>query len=274
MTESQKERSRRPRVAVVASQKGGEGKTLLATSIADLHYLHDEPIIAVQIDDQQRLARTIGQDVITVNTETVRASRTNPAASIQAFRPMMTALEQAASLRAMLLVDIGGTQVRPTSAFASLSELSGDMVEMGFEGRVFVPATAEPEAINQAARTIAMLSESLPVLKAVLVENRRDGAFDTLATGSEAYRALRQLREASPDLPEIVMPAVEGGSWRYFEPHYCRPIDVVAMDVGEVMRLTGLPRAEARIARGDVAAWVAEMERALAPLLGLPEVFR
>lgn len=274
MPENQKKPSRRPRVAAVASQKGGQGKTLLATAIADLHWLLDEPIIAVQIDDQERLSKTIGQDVITVDTQTVRASRTNPAAGIQAFRPLMRAFEQAASLLVLVLLDVGATQVSPLDAFASLSELDAELIEMGFEGHVFVPATAEPEAIVQAARTIAMLAGSLPSLRPVLVENRRDGAFDTLAAGSEAHRALRRLRETYPALPELVMPSIEAGSWRYFEPHFCRPISVASMEVAEIMRLTGLPKAEAKIARGDVAAWVSEMERALAPLLGLPEVLR
>ena len=193
---------------------------------------------------------------------------------MQAFRPLMSALEQAAADRARFLVDVGATQVSPLAAFASLSDLDGELREQEFEGYAFVPAVAAPEAISQARRTIEMLAPTLPTLRPVLVENRRDGAFDSLSAGSEAYRALRRLRETHPGLPEIVMPAIEAGSWRQFEPHFCRPIAVASMDISEVMRLTGLPKAEAKIAKGDVAAWIAEMEHALAPLLDLPVVFR
>lgn len=267
--------STKPRLlSVVANYAGGQGKTLLSTVIIDLHWLHDQPTVVAQIDDQERLARTIGQDVVTIDTQTIRASRSNPAAGVQAFRPLMSALEQAATGEASFLVDIGATQVSPLAAFASLSDLDGELREEGFEGYAFVPTVAAPEAITQAARTIGMLTQSLPILRPVLVENRRDGGFDSLAAGSEAYRALLRLRAACPSLPEIVMPAIEAGSWRNFEPHFCRPIVVASMDISEVMRLTGLPKAEAKIAKGDVAAWVAEMEHALAPLLGLPTVFR
>ncbi len=261
-------------LSTVANYAGGQGKTLLATAIVDLHWLHDKPTVVVQIDDQERLARTIGQDVVTVDTQTIRASRSNPAAGVQAFRPLMSALELASTNEATFVLDVGATQVSPLAAFSSLSDLDGELRENGFEGYALVPAVAAPEAIAQAARTIAMLAQSLPILRPVLVENRRDGAFDSLSAGSEAYRVLRRLRETHPDLPEIIMPAIEAGSWRHFEPHFCRPIAVASMDIGEVMRLTGLPKAEAKIAKGDVAAWVAEMERALAPLLSLPMVFR
>lgn len=267
--------SPKPRlIAMVANYVGGQGKTLLTTAIVDLHWLHDRPMVVVQIDDQERLARTIGQDVVTVDTQTIRASRSNPAAGVQAFRPLMSALEQAVTDDAAAGIDVGATQITGVAAFASLSDLDGELREMGFEGYAFVPAVAAPEAIAQARRTIGMLAQSLPILRPVLVENRRDGNFNSLAAGSEANRALLRLRAAYPSLPEIVMPAIEAGSWRHFEPHFCRPIVVASMDIAEVMRLTGLPKAEAKIAKGDVAAWVAEMERALAPLLGLPEVFR
>lgn len=267
--------SPKPRlIAMVANYVGGQGKTLLTTAIVDLHWLHDRPMVVVQIDDQERLARTIGQDVVTVDTQTIRASRSNPAAGVQAFRPLMSALDQAVTDDAAAGIDVGATQITGVAAFASLSDLDGELREMGFEGYAFVPAVAAPEAIAQARRTIGMLAQSLPILRPVLVENRRDGNFNSLAAGSEAYRALLRLRAAYPSLPEIVMPAIEAGSWRHFEPHFCRPIVVASMDIAEVMRLTGLPKAEAKIAKGDVAAWVAEMERALAPLLGLPEVFR
>lgn len=261
-------------IAMVANYVGGQGKTLLMTAIVDLHWLHDRPMVVVQIDDQERLARTIGQDVVTVDTQTIRASRSNPAAGVQAFRPLMAALGQATTDNAAAGIDVGATQITGVVVFASLSDLDGELREMGFEGYAFVPAVAAPEAISQAKRTIEMLAPTLPTLRPVLVENRRDGAFDTLSADSEAYRALRHLRETHPGLPEIVMPAIEAGSWRHFEPHFCRPIAVASMDVSEVMRLTGLPKAEAKIAKGDVAAWVADMEQALAPLLGLPTVFR
>lgn len=63
------------------------------------------------------------------------------------------------------------------------------------------------------------------------------------------------------------MPAIEAGSWRPFEASRCRFVQVAQMPVEKVMALTGLPRPEAKIARGDVAGWTAtvfeELDRVL-----------
>lgn len=272
MSDERKKPPRRATMAIVAHKVGGQGKTLFSTTVVDLHSLHNKQTIVVQIDDQQRLAKTIGQEVVGVDAQTLRASRSNPSAGVHAFRPLTSALERASAALTNLVLDLGGMQVKPLTDFASLAELDDDLVELGFEGYAFIPTVAAAEAIAQAAPTIEMLAQSLPSLRPVLVENRRDGGFDTLAPGSEAHRALHRLRETYPGLPEIVMPAIEAGSWRHFEPHYCRPIDVAAMDIGTVMQLTGLPKSEAKIVKGDVAAWVVAMERVLAPFFGLPEV--
>jgi hypothetical protein len=64
------------------------------------------------------------------------------------------------------------------------------------------------------------------------------------------------------------MPLIEAGSWRPFEAAGCRPIDVVAMPVDRVTEVTGLPPAEAKIVRGDVAAFFAVMLDAFGGLIG------
>jgi hypothetical protein len=54
---------------------------------------------------------------------------------------------------------------------------------------------------------------------------------------------------------------------RYFEAAGSRFIGVVDLDTPTAMRLSGLPRADAKIARGDVAQWLvalfAELDRVL-----------
>ncbi|CKY80971.1 Uncharacterised protein [Mycobacterium tuberculosis] len=63
------------------------------------------------------------------------------------------------------------------------------------------------------------------------------------------------------------MGAIPGGSWRHFEAAGSRFIDVVDLETPAAMQLSGLPRAEAKIARGDVAQWLvalfAELDRVL-----------
>ena len=54
------------------------------------------------------------------------------------------------------------------------------------------------------------------------------------------------------------MPAIAAGAWRPFEAAGCRIIKAVELPVPRVMALSGLPRPEAKIIRGDVAAFAAE----------------
>ncbi len=53
------------------------------------------------------------------------------------------------------------------------------------------------------------------------------------------------------------MPRIEAGSWAHFERQHCRFLDVVGFDVATTMAVSGLTRPEAKLARGDVAAWIA-----------------
>ena len=65
-----------------------------------------------------------------------------------------------------------------------------------------------------------------------------------------------RLKPAAEKNALIVMGAIPGGSWRYFEAAGSRFIDVVDLDTPTAMQLSGLRRAEAKIARGDVAQWL------------------
>lgn len=245
-----------------ATGKGGNGKTFLCTNIYDLLMLGRRRATVVQIDDQDRLRKTIGHDVITVDPNVVRQSRNNPSAALQAFRPLMTAIDETVATGDSVLLDIGASHVPAFVTFAELSELDDDFRELGIRATVFVPCMTEPESMSQAQKTLSQFSKALPNVRRVLVKNERDGKFN----GTDAAEIAARIQTDS-SLTTIAMPAIEGGSWRHFEPHFLRPLDVVTMDIADIMRLTGLPRAEAKICRGDVAAWVAVMEEALSPLL-------
>jgi len=100
----------------------------------------------------------------------------------------------------------------------------------------------------------------LPRAHVVLVENQRDGVVSELHPASDAAEAYRSLiMPLAKDATTIRMPVIEAGSWRPFEALGVRLVDAVTMPVEEIMRLTGLPRPEAKIVRGDVAAWCGEM---------------
>lgn len=52
---------------IVSSGKGGVGKILLAQLIADLSELNNIPLDVAQIDDQNRLAKSLGREVVSID---------------------------------------------------------------------------------------------------------------------------------------------------------------------------------------------------------------
>jgi len=141
--------------------------------------------------------------------------------------------------------------------WASLVDLEEDAIEWGFDPLVFLPFLAESEAIDQASWTAERLKAALPAARICIVENQRDGRIADLHPESSAARAYSQhLRNLGGGVSHLTMPAIPGRSWRHFEVAGCRFADVVDLPTPEIMQLTGLPRAEAKIARGDIAQWL------------------
>jgi hypothetical protein len=261
MTETDK----RPRAIVVANEKGGVGKSTLALAIADKLAIAGHPPVVVQIDRQKRLSAALGQDVITIASDP-KAARADPSKELARFSPVLDAVERA-DAAALIVIDIGAGEVGRFSEWAALVDLDEEFGEFGFHPIIFVPFTAEAEAMRQAHWTVERLMTAIPRANIVLVENQRDGRIADLHPASAAWQEWSErLRPAAESNTLIVMGAIPGGSWRYFEAAGSRFIDVVDLDTRAAMQLSGLPRAEAKIARGDVAQWLvalfAELDRA------------
>jgi hypothetical protein len=261
MTEIDKKR----RAIVVANEKGGVGKSTLALAIADKLAIAGHSPAVVQIDRQKRLSAALGQDVITIASDP-KAARADPSKELARFSPVLDAVERA-DAAAPILIDIGAGEVGRFSEWAALVDLDEEFGEFGFHPVIFVPFTAEAEAMRQAHWTVERLTAAIPRANVVLTENQRDGRVADLHPASAAWQEwIDKLRPAAERNALIVMGAIPGGSWRYFEAAGSRFIDVVDLDTPAAMRLSGLPRAEAKIARGDVAQWLvalfAELDRA------------
>ncbi|MGB3866044.1 MAG: hypothetical protein WBA29_10495 [Xanthobacteraceae bacterium] len=168
-----------------------------------------------------------------------------------------------------MLVDVGANEGAGLAQWLGLVDLAGDLAEWKIPVLVVVPFVAESEAIRQAGRTAQLFTDRLPSARLVLIENERDGTISGLHLASDAARSFN--REISPLkrlARTIRMPLIEAGSWRPFEAASCRLIDVAAMPVDKVMEVTGLPRAETKIVRGDVAAFFAQMLESFSGVIG------
>jgi hypothetical protein len=98
--------------------------------------------------------------------------------------------------------------------------------------------------------------EVLPAGRLVLVENERDGRVTDLHPSSDAAEVYRTLIVPLADQATVIrMPLIEAGSWQPFEAAGVSFVDAVTMTVENVMSISGLPKPEAKIIRGDVAGW-------------------
>lgn len=254
------------RIIFTAKSKGGVGASTLALCVADQYDLAERQLRIFQVDNQARLSKSLGRSITSINIA-FNDARRDPSTLIRAFDPLANQIENMRISDESALIDFGPTETTRFLDWARLAEFDDDLVAFNIPGIVFVPALAEPEAIRAAAKTLSEFERSLPSVRRVFVRNERDGEFDRLHTSSEAARAFNE--ELSPLLSSVVevrMPAVEAGSWRWFEAACLRFTDTIALTTEEVMALTGLSRSESKIVRGDVAAWLRTMEDALRPL--------
>jgi len=248
--------------------KGGIGKTLLSLATKDLHDLNERPLDLHQLDDQQRLEKTVGQEVTSLDIQTLKRARKDPTVITKVFDPLYAGIERLPSSNRTILLDVGATQVGNLIDYAGLIDLDEELRRMRIRSLAMIPCVAEPEAIRQAAKTIRLFQEVLPSFDLVLVKNLRDGDLTNLSTLSQAGQIYaEELAPYLAHIPSITMPVIEAGSWRIFEQNHCRLLQVGMMEIEEVQAMTGLSRPEAKLARGDVLAFFAKMEEELSKVL-------
>jgi len=247
-----------PLFVIVAGEKGGVGKSLTSLALADAFQLHDRSLTVLQIDNQGRLSRALGREVTTIRID-AKLARRDPAAASRAYTPIYSAVETIRT-GASVLVDVGANESAGFAQWLDLVDLAGDLEEWNIPVLVAVPYVAEAEAIQQAARTVQLFRDRLPSARLDLIENDRDGLISGLHSASDAAKGFtKSIAPLKRIASTIRMPLIEAGSWRPFDAASCRLVDVAAMPIDRVMEVTGLPRAEAKIVRGDVAAFFAVM---------------
>ncbi|HDZ09195.1 hypothetical protein [Pseudohongiella sp.] len=240
---------------LAASEKGGVGKSLLSLGVCDWLSLAGNPPSVIQIDRQRRLADALGGDVLTIASDPA-AARVNPEIEVQRFSPLLERIEQTHST-SPVLIDVGAGECDRFATWASLVDLEEDLLDWDIQCHILIPFLAEAESIRQAAWTAERLQKTLPSASFYLVENRRDGMLSQKNSQSSAAEAAKKyLNPWFKKSGRITLPAIPAGSWRSFESANCRFIDVVDMTTAETMALTGLPRAESKIARGDISQWL------------------
>lgn len=247
-----------PAIGIVTQDKGGEGKSLTTLALADRARLSGVPTGIVQVDDQGRLPLLLGPEVVTIRIDP-RQMRRDPSAEQRAFTPLYETIERVSAVGGLTIVDLGANMASRTALWAGMIDLDEELRDMGVTPLLVTPIGATAESLRLGARAATAFLDRLPDARLALIENERDGLVDRLHPASDAAAAYREAvlpLKARPLTTTLRMPLIEGASWRVFEAAGVRPIDVVSMPVAEIIALTGLPRPEAKIARGDIAAWM------------------
>jgi len=252
---SSKAQNLKRNVYIVANEKGGVGKTLCSLALIDRLTLEGAAPVIIQIDRQRRLADAIGTGVLTIESDP-KASRVDPEMEFRRFSPVLELIEATAG-NAPLVIDCGAGEVGRFATWAAMVDLEEDLQEWGIACHILIPFLSEAEAIRQAAWSAEKLKAALTTSKVHLIENRRDGPLAIAHPLSATSVAVKEhLEKWQQTCQTLALPAIPGGSWRLFEAANCRFIDVVDMSTSQTIAATGLPRAEAKIARGDISQWL------------------
>lgn len=252
-------------LSIVAAGKGGVGKTTLAIALADMATVGGDCLRAFQVDDQKRLEGFL-PGVITIAPDFELAMR-QPRALTTPFAPFYTACDAAGREGGHVLLDVGANRVDLAAMWMRKAELQEDLTTWGTQTTVFVPATAEAEALRQAASTLKLFGAALPQATLVFVENQRDGVLADLKPRSEAATVLRdELRPLLDGRLHLTMPLIENEAWAAYENHNLRFLKALAMSPARAAELLGEEVSEAKIMRSAITHFVRHMQAELAKL--------
>ena len=248
-----------PAATIITQDKGGDGKSLVGHALSERARIAGIPTGIVEVDTQGKSLSILGSQVVSIATD-VKLARRDPSAALRALTPLYDVLEMMAMAGGLGVVEFGANEAARGALWAGMVDLQEDISALGVEVFVITPFTAQAESMRRGAKSASSFLEVLPNARLVLIENQRDGAVSDLHPASDAAEAYRtSIMPLAKNAITLRMPMIEAGSWRPFEARGARLVDAVTMPIDEIMRVTGLPRPEAKMIRGDVAAWCSEM---------------
>lgn len=261
-----------PTVAIVAQDKGGDGKSLTAHALAERGRVAGVGTGIVEVDSQGRSLGVLGPDVVTISIDP-KVMRRDPSAALRALTPLYAVIETTCKAGGLTVVEFGANEAQRGAMWAAMVDLQDEIEAFGAQCLVLTPFTRQAESMRRGASAAKSFLDAIPKAQLVLIENERDGVVADLHPSSDAASTYRNcIAPLMTQGTTIRMPKIEADSWSPFESAGVRFMDAVMMPVEEVMTLTGLPRPEAKIIRGDVAAWCSVMFREFDKIIAFGDV--
>jgi hypothetical protein len=244
-----------PVVGFIANDKGGEGKSLLAKILASRCRVAGLPMSVVEVDTQGQSLKVLGPDVISITID-AKTVRRDPAAGLRALTPLFGAIETTCKKDGLTIVEFGANEASRGALWSGMVDLQDELTAFGAQALVLTPMTRQAESMRRGIKAGRAFLDVLPAARFVLVENERDGRMLDLHPSSDAAEVYRNLIVPLTEQATMIrMPLIEAGSWQPFEAAGVSFVDAVTMTIENVMSISGLPKPEAKIIRGDVAGW-------------------
>jgi len=236
----------------IAGGKGGTGKTTTAQLIIDYLFLLGWQFFVAQVDRQARLQVLNDCDVLTID-------------------PLLDLFDKTIGA-GTTVVDLGANEVDRFATWAAAVDLDEEAQNSDRSIVAFILYNAEEQSIIEAGKTAKAFLRVLPSTKLVFVENQRIGRLELAPAGSAIREAFKN--NIQPFLAvshTLVIPAVRANSHMRFEQQRVSFTHVGLMSPDEIMAVTGLPKAQSKIVRGDVKFWVMTVTLALNKLFGIED---
>ena len=257
--------------AIIAAQKSC-GKTHLGVFLADAFTLNGIPFVAQQIDDQKRFQHMIGEKVVDLRPDPDQLVD-DPTLATRALTPFYSAVRKAALEEKMaVLLDTGANELENLSNFLRDVGFGQDIAEWQLPTLCFVPFfPLDPESTAQSAFTVRRLTDAVPNLRLVLVENRYGGSAEHIVAGSFAEKNYADLLAAADGAERIVMPAIAKEYWAPFEGAGMRFIKALALNPDEGAKQLNRSIAEIKIMKSNIARFWRAMHEQVAQIIALPK---
>lgn len=196
-----------PMNVILANDKGGVGKSLVAHFCVSAFDAAGEDVRVVEFDRQPKLMGAFGSDrVISQSLGPQMHAQMADFASVASFwDPMVRWLQ----VKKPLVADFGAQAWGYFSEWAEASQL--DSLFNGRGTAVLVPVTADLEAIKSARRVLDGCGRHMPKAKVVLLISDKDGAVRSLEGLPEFDELIARFRELG--MPARVLPVLRAEAW-------------------------------------------------------------
>ena len=247
-------RQLRQRAIIVAQSKGGVGKTVVATIIAELLSLvrGEEHVRLLDCDSRHKLSLMFPDRTIKFEPgATLDEMRTDGRRAV-AYWDKLGAQLFKGDHRTAVIADLGANVDRSVWEWATSSAIPRYFEKKGIKLDVVVPTTADPLAIEGAVSALGIVGDLFPSARRVLVLNESAGGFDPYRD----HGPFRQIMDM-PEVTKISIGKCASELWAHFERDGISPTRALGMSEDMVVErylLTDTPWVAER-ALGDIGAW-------------------